>query len=97
MVSTHQVVFAHYLVFTHCLVFTHYLVLTHYLVSEPHPFDVLGILPTISLTPADVRRAYTIALSRVRQCANPVYVSGQVRQYRTPYSEADLQQPGIST
>jgi hypothetical protein len=58
--------------------------------QEPNPFDVLGILPTILLTPAVVRRAYSTALSRVRQCTNPVYVSGQVRQYRTPYSEADL-------
>jgi hypothetical protein len=35
--------------------------------QEPNPFDVLGILPTISLTPADVRRAYTTALSHVRR------------------------------
>jgi len=58
--------------------------------QEPNPFDVLGILPTISLTPADVQRAYLIALSRVRQYANLVHVSGQVKQYRMPYSEAEL-------
>jgi len=58
--------------------------------QEPNPFDVLGILPTISLTPADVQRAYLIALSRVRQYANLVRVSGQVKQYRMPYSEAEL-------
>jgi hypothetical protein len=58
--------------------------------QEPNPFDVLGILPTISLTPADVQRAYLIALSLVRQYANLVHVSGQVKQYRMPYSEAEL-------
>ena len=57
---------------------------------EHNPFDVLGIPPTISLTPADVQRAYLIALSRVRQYANLVHVSGQVKQYRMPYLEAQL-------
>jgi hypothetical protein len=58
--------------------------------QEPNPFDVLGILPTISLTPADVQRAYLIALSRVLQYANPIHYSGRVKQYRMPYLEAEL-------
>jgi len=58
--------------------------------QEPNPFDILGILPTISLTPADVQRAYFIALSLVRQYANPVRNSRRVKKYRMPYSEAEL-------
>ncbi|KAF4635747.1 hypothetical protein G7Y89_g2342 [Cudoniella acicularis] len=58
--------------------------------QEPNPFEVLGILPTIRLTPANVQRAYSIALSRVRQYANPVHINGQVKQYRMPYSEVEL-------
>ncbi|KAF4624784.1 hypothetical protein G7Y89_g13389 [Cudoniella acicularis] len=42
--------------------------------QEPNLFDVLGILPTIQPTPADVQRAYFIALSRVRQYANPAHI-----------------------
>ena len=57
---------------------------------EPNPFDVLGILPTIRLTPADVQRAYATALSWVRQCANPPYIDEQGKQYFMPYSEAEL-------
>jgi pyruvate-formate lyase len=41
--------------------------------------------------PADVQRAYLVALSRVRQRANPISVSGRVKQYLMPYSEEELE------
>ena len=57
---------------------------------EPNPFDVLGILPTIRLTPTEVQRAFAVALSRVRQYTNPLYVDEHGKHYCMPYSEAEL-------